>query len=171
MCCVPIHVLWLGRCMFLWLGAHRHVEERLNEEVVFFLYCTAMGHTYLSSSQCVSTSISLLFLGGEKICFCFQYKRAHRSIPEQSNQFSTKRPTSSAGIPGPPIVRHLHSPLPSLCSGRKRPRVEASTAATSHESTAWVSVCCLAASLCMEMSLELLPFYQMLMQFVRRKKK
>lgn len=56
----------------------------------------------------------------------------------------TKCPTFPAVLPGSSIAYHLHSPLPSLCSRRKRPHV-VSTAPISSEGTA-LSLCLLLSS-------------------------
>lgn len=130
--CVDIYVFWLCACMCEGI----HTEERLNAQVVFFLFCTATGHAYSSSSQCISTTFSILFWGlGE--CILIFSANIHRDLFLSGvTGFPTKCPTSPAVIPGPSTAYHLQSPLPSLCPGKKRPSVEAPAATVNHGNTA-----------------------------------
>lgn len=129
--CVGVYGFWLCAHMFV----HTHREGRFHAEVVFFPFYTATGHAYSSSSQCISTIVSLLFFFGGGGCILIFSANMHRDLSGVTS-FTTKCPTAPAVIPGPSIAHRLQSPLPSLCPGRKRLCVEAPAAAVSHGSTA-----------------------------------
>lgn len=140
-CCVCIHVFWLCGCicilvvcMHVWGHTHRGKVECTS---CFLPVFTATGHAYSSSSQCISTTFSILFWGLEGKCILIFSANIHRDLFLSGvTGFPTKCPTSPAVIPGPSTAYHLQSPLPSLCPGRKRPSVEAPAATVNHGNTA-----------------------------------
>lgn len=155
-CCVRIHVFWLCGCRCV-LAVRTRIRARTHRGKVerrscFLLFYTAAGHAYASSSQCISTIVSLLFFlggGGGGICISIFSANMHRDLFLSGlTAFPTKCPTSPAVIPGPSIARRLQSPLPSLCLGRETPLPQPLLAVGA---LLWVSVPCFAASLHIEM--------------------
>lgn len=94
--CVCIYVSWLCAC------THRgQVECR---KCFLPILCSQRNREKASWSQCISTIVSLLFVGGRggEICFCAKVQR-HLPVSSVTN-FPTKHSLSPAAIPGPGIA-------------------------------------------------------------------